>query len=129
MKISRLGEAPDYRFSLANERTFLAWIRTALGFLAAGVGLDQLAPDFATPVIRELLALLLCLFSGGLAMYGYLRWLRGKQCLFTIIRYTLNQLHRIVLTTRQNPGSVHQHATGASEEACKKAGFKDAVEF
>ena len=43
MKISRLGEAPDYRFSLANERTFLAWIRTALGFLAAGVGLDQLA--------------------------------------------------------------------------------------
>ena len=28
MKISRLGEAPDYRFSLANERTFLAWIRT-----------------------------------------------------------------------------------------------------
>lgn len=40
MKISRLGEAPDYRFSLANERTFLAWIRTALGFLAAGVGLD-----------------------------------------------------------------------------------------
>ncbi|ACB17221.1 hypothetical protein HMPREF1608_04119 [Escherichia coli 908525] len=49
--------------------------------------------------------------------------------MFTIIRYTLNQLHRIVLTTRQNPGRVHQHATGASEEACKKAGFKDAVEF
>jgi putative membrane protein len=45
MKISRLGEAPDYRFSLANERTFLAWIRTSLGFLAGGVGLDQLAPD------------------------------------------------------------------------------------
>jgi hypothetical protein len=36
MKISRLGEAPDYRFSLANERTFLAWIRTALGFLPPG---------------------------------------------------------------------------------------------
>lgn len=71
----------DYRFSLANERTFLAWIRTALGFLAAGVGLDQLAPDFATPVIRELLALLLCLFSGGLAMYGYLRWLRNEKAM------------------------------------------------
>ena len=47
MKISCPGEAPDYRFSLANERTCLAWIRTAPGFLAAGVGLDQLAPDFA----------------------------------------------------------------------------------
>ena len=81
MKISRLGEAPDYRFSLANERTFLAWIRTALGFLAAGVGLDQLAPDFATPVIRQLLALLLCLFSGGLAIYGYLRWLRNEKAM------------------------------------------------
>lgn len=71
----------DYRFSLANERTFLAWIRTSLGFLAAGVGLDQLAPDFATPVIRELLALLLCLFAGGLAIYGYLRWLRNEKAM------------------------------------------------
>ena len=81
MKISRLGEAPDYRFSLANERTFLAWIRTALGFLAAGVGLDQLAPDFATPVIREALSLLLCLFAGGLAIYGYLRWLNNEKAM------------------------------------------------
>lgn len=72
MKISRLGEAPDYRFSLANERTFLAWIRTSLGFLAGGVGLDQLAPDFATPLIREILALLLCLFcrrSGDIRLF------------------------------------------------------------
>ncbi|HDC1791757.1 TPA: DUF202 domain-containing protein [Salmonella enterica] len=82
MKISRLGEAPDYRFSLANERTFLAWIRTALGFLAAGVGLDQLAPGFAIPVIRELLALSLCLFAGGLAIYGYLRWLRNEKAMW-----------------------------------------------
>lgn len=81
MKISRLGEAPDYRFSLANERTYLAWIRTALGFLAAGVGLDQLAPDFATPLIREVLALLLCLFAGVLAIYGYLRWLRNEKAM------------------------------------------------
>ncbi|AKL14400.1 TPA: YidH family protein [Kluyvera intermedia] len=81
MKISQLGEAPDYRFSLANERTFLAWIRTALGFLAAGVGLDQLAPEFATPLIRQVLALLLCLFAGGLAVYGYMRWLRNEKAM------------------------------------------------
>ena len=79
--LERLGEAPDYRFSLANERTFLAWIRTALGFLAAGVGLDQLAPDFATPLIREVLALLLCLIAGVLAIYGYLRWLRNEKAM------------------------------------------------
>ena len=105
MKISRLGEAPDYRFSLANERTFLAWIRTALGFLAAGVGLDQLAPDFATPVIRELLALLLCLFSGGLAMYGYLRWLRNEKAmrLKEDLPYT-NSLLIISLILMVDPG-------------------------
>ncbi len=81
MKIAQVGEAPDYRFSLANERTFLAWIRTALGFLAAGVGLDQLAPDLATPLIREVVSLLLCLFAGALAIYGYLRWLRNEKAM------------------------------------------------
>lgn len=81
MKISRVGEAPDYRFSLANERTFLAWIRTALGFLAAGVGLDQLASDFATPLVREAIALLLCVFAGLLAVWGYLRWLRNEKAM------------------------------------------------
>ena len=54
---------------------------TALGFLAAGVGLDQLAPDFATPLIREVLALLLCLIAGVLAIYGYLRWLRNEKAM------------------------------------------------
>jgi putative membrane protein len=81
MKISQIGEAPDYRFSLANERTFLAWIRTALGFLAAGVGLDQLAPELATPLVREIMSLLLCIFSGGIALYGYLRWLNNEKAM------------------------------------------------
>ena len=39
----RQGEEPDYRFSLANERTLLAWIRTALALLAGGVLLEQFA--------------------------------------------------------------------------------------
>jgi cell division protein FtsW (lipid II flippase) len=43
--------------------------------------LDQLAPDFATPLIREVLALLLCLFAGGLAIYGYLRWLSNEKAM------------------------------------------------
>ena len=39
----RTGKTPDYRFSLANERTFLAWIRTGLGFVAAGVAIAAVA--------------------------------------------------------------------------------------
>lgn len=39
----RSGQEPDYRFSLANERTFLAWIRSALA-LMAHLGLDPQPP-------------------------------------------------------------------------------------
>ena len=34
-----VGHEPDYRFTLANERTFLAYIRTALAFFAAGTAI------------------------------------------------------------------------------------------
>jgi putative membrane protein len=37
------GSEPDPRFTFANERTFLAWIRTGLGFLAAGVAIAAVA--------------------------------------------------------------------------------------
>ncbi|MGO4104439.1 YidH family protein [Leifsonia sp. YAF41] len=40
--VYRHGEEPDPRFSLANERTFLAWIRTSLALIAAGVALEAL---------------------------------------------------------------------------------------
>ncbi|MBF0689829.1 MAG: DUF202 domain-containing protein [Cellulomonas sp.] len=36
------GSEPDARFSLANERTFLAWARTGLALLAGGVALEAL---------------------------------------------------------------------------------------
>ena len=37
---------PDARYTFANERTFLAWIRTALGLVAAGLAIVQLLPPF-----------------------------------------------------------------------------------
>jgi putative membrane protein len=46
---------PDYRFTLANERTFLAWQRTALGLLAAAVGVVQFLPELAVPGLRHIL--------------------------------------------------------------------------
>ncbi|RJT76922.1 DUF202 domain-containing protein [Arthrobacter cheniae] len=39
-KLFSVGEDPDPRFTLANERTFLAWIRTALALIAGGVALE-----------------------------------------------------------------------------------------
>ena len=81
MKISALGEAPDYRFSLSPaERALLAWIAAALGFLAASRLLRSAGAGFSPRRwIREVLALLLCLFAGVADLYGYLRWLSNEK--------------------------------------------------
>lgn len=50
---------PDYRFSLANERTFLAWVRTALALMAAAVGVVKLIPDGEHSWLRRVLGILL----------------------------------------------------------------------
>lgn len=44
-RIREEGDTPDYRFSLANERTFLAWLRTALALIGGGFAVDQFLPD------------------------------------------------------------------------------------
>ncbi|QEU95436.1 YidH family protein [Streptomyces kanamyceticus] len=44
-RIREDGDTPDYRFSLANERTFLAWLRTALALIGGGFAVDQFLPD------------------------------------------------------------------------------------
>ena len=49
---------PDPRYSLANERTFLAWIRTGLGFLAGAAGLDVVASALERPSARWIAAVL-----------------------------------------------------------------------
>lgn len=77
----RLGEAPDYRFSLANERTYLAWIRTALALLAGAIALDQLTPELASPLVRIVLSVFLCLCSGLLAVFAYKRWASNEKAM------------------------------------------------
>jgi putative membrane protein len=65
---------PDYRFTLANERTFLAWIRTALALLAGGVAVVQVLPPFAFPGARHTLGLVLTLLGGALPLAAVRRW-------------------------------------------------------
>ncbi|MFF2923978.1 YidH family protein [Streptomyces celluloflavus] len=43
-RIREEGSTPDYRFSLANERTFLAWLRTGLALVGGGFAVDQFLP-------------------------------------------------------------------------------------
>jgi putative membrane protein len=70
----REGKEPDYRFSLANERTFLAWIRTALAVLAGSVVLDQFASHVTPQWALHLLAVGLCTLSAAICGLAYCRW-------------------------------------------------------
>ena len=65
---------PDYRFTLANERTFLAWQRTALGLLAAAVAVVQLVPELSIAGARHILGIILGLLAILTAGMGILRW-------------------------------------------------------
>ncbi|MCS0493746.1 YidH family protein [Ancylobacter mangrovi] len=81
MKWWQTGTRPDYRFSLANERTFLAWIRTALALIAGAVGVDQFASHLGSPLTRLSLALVLFCVGGALGAVAYARWARAENAM------------------------------------------------
>jgi putative membrane protein len=61
------GTEPDPRFTFANERTFLAWSRTALALVVAGLGVVQLLPPFpGVPAGRHLLGVPLIVLVSAL---------------------------------------------------------------
>jgi putative membrane protein len=68
------GQEPDYRFSLANERTFLAWVRTALAILAGAVLLHEFAAKIEprTPVLAVSIAL--SILAAAIGLVAYLHW-------------------------------------------------------
>lgn len=69
---------PDPRFSYANERTFLAWIRTALGLITAGLVVTQLFPSFDVPGGRRLIGLPMIALGVLIAVYSYGHWQRNE---------------------------------------------------
>jgi inner membrane protein YidH len=79
----RPGESePDARFTFANERTFLAWTRTALAFMVAGLGIVQLLPPFpGVPWGRHVLGVPLIALGAVIAIVSYIQWMRSQQAL------------------------------------------------
>jgi len=65
---------PDYRFTLANERTFLAWQRTSLGLMAAAVAVVQFMPELAIPGLRHVLGVGVGAMAMLTAVAGLRRW-------------------------------------------------------
>ena len=73
---------PDARFTLANQRTFLAWSRTALALVAAGLGIVQLLPPFAgVPWGRHLIGVPLIVLGALTAAQAYREWTRTQRAL------------------------------------------------
>lgn len=74
------GEEPDYRFSFANERTFLAWIRTALALIASGVAIDVIGLPTGDDRARPLAVLLVALGIAAALLSG-VRWARAERAM------------------------------------------------
>ncbi len=72
------GETPDYRFSLANERTFLAWIRTAFALVGGGFAVDQFLPETGWAPMRTVLAMVLLLGGVACAVRAINHWARSE---------------------------------------------------
>lgn len=74
------GTTPDYRFSLANERTFLAWLRTALALVAGGIAVDQFLTDMRWGV-RAAIALVLLVAGALCAVRAVNHWVQAERAM------------------------------------------------
>ena len=78
--LEEVGRDPDPRFTFANERTFLAWNRTALALIGGGLAAGQLL-DFKTRAVRLIVALVPILLGAALAATSYRRWEANERAL------------------------------------------------
>lgn len=77
-----VGTEPDPRFSFANERTFLAWIRTGLALLAGGAAVDALDLPMSD-ALQAALAGILVLLGLLCAVASWTRWARAEKAMRT----------------------------------------------
>lgn len=70
--VRAVGSDPDPRFTLANERTFLAWMTTSLGLLGIGLAVGTIVPG--EPVVLKVIAALWIVLSVLVAVRALVRW-------------------------------------------------------
>ena len=72
------GVEPDPRYVLANERTFLAWIRTGIAFIAGGIALSAI-PLNIDASLRKGLAVIALAIGALLALWAWFSWMRVER--------------------------------------------------
>ena len=75
------GSDPDPRFTLANERTFLAWIRTSLALVAGGIAVEAFTSGLFGPELRKTVAVLLLLLGMMTGGGSFFRWLNVERAM------------------------------------------------
>jgi putative membrane protein len=76
------GTEPDARFTFANERTFLAWNRTALGCVVAGLAVSHvLKPAEGSNTGPKIAGLALMILGGLLALFSHSNWAASQLAL------------------------------------------------
>ena len=80
-RLRSIGSEPDYRFSLANERTFLAYLRTALAFFAAGAAVLAVVDVFDSPTLDAVLGAALIALGVLSSATSYGRWRRNEEAM------------------------------------------------
>lgn len=73
-----VGSDPDYRFTLANERTFLSWLRTSLALVAGGLGAVVVLADVTGIEVLAVVVLALAFVAAGTA---YRRWALNERAM------------------------------------------------
>src|SRR4051794_13265637 len=71
----------DVRFSYANERTFLAWNRTALALVTAGLAITQLLPPFDVPGGRRMIGVPLIVLGIIVALSSLRQWRANERAM------------------------------------------------
>ena len=75
-RVYRAGSEPDPRFTLANERTFLAWLRTTLGLMVAAAAVKAFGTEGS-----QWTAAVLAVLAVVVAAEAFPRWSRNERAL------------------------------------------------
>lgn len=77
--VRSVGDDPDPRFTLANERTFLSWMTTCLGMLGVGLAVGSLVPQQSA--VLQLVAALWIVLAAVLSVRAVVRWFRLERAM------------------------------------------------
>lgn len=75
------SEEPDYRFTYANERTFLAWVRTSVALIGVGVAAVQFLPPLAVEGGRRAVGTAFIALGAVICLVAHRQWVRNDRAM------------------------------------------------